>query len=91
MWMPTAPSKRKALIPGARRDAAITRLEAAVALQALTALIGASDNGKSSVVLAGLAPRTMQRYVDVQRLLIIGIVEAGGSTIGSCVPIGAAE
>jgi formylglycine-generating enzyme required for sulfatase activity len=39
------------------RDAAIARLEAAVTKQALTALVGASGSGKSSVVLAGLAPR----------------------------------
>jgi formylglycine-generating enzyme required for sulfatase activity len=39
------------------RNAAIARLEAAVTKQALTALVGASGSGKSSVVLAGLAPR----------------------------------
>jgi len=39
------------------RDAAIARLETAVTQQALTALVGASGSGKSSVVLAGLAPR----------------------------------
>ena len=39
------------------RDAAITRLAAAVGQQSLTALVGASGSGKSSVVLAGLAPR----------------------------------
>jgi hypothetical protein len=39
------------------RDAAITRLAESVGRQSLTALIGASGSGKSSVVLAGLAPR----------------------------------
>jgi formylglycine-generating enzyme required for sulfatase activity len=39
------------------RDAAIARLETAVARQPLTALISASGTGKSSIVLAGLAPR----------------------------------
>src|SRR5215831_6498080 len=39
------------------RDTAITRLVEAVNRQSLTALIGASGSGKSSVVLAGLAPR----------------------------------
>jgi Novel STAND NTPase 1 len=39
------------------RDAAITRLSEAVGRQSLTALVGASGSGKSSVVLAGLAPR----------------------------------
>jgi hypothetical protein len=39
------------------RGAAITRLAAAVSRQTLTALVGASGSGKSSVVLAGLAPR----------------------------------
>jgi hypothetical protein len=39
------------------RDAAIERLVEAVGRQSLTALIGASGSGKSSVVLAGLAPR----------------------------------
>jgi tetratricopeptide (TPR) repeat protein len=39
------------------RDAAIGRLEQAVAGQNFTALVGASGSGKSSVVLAGLAPR----------------------------------
>jgi WD40 repeat protein len=39
------------------RDAAIARLAEAVSLQSLTALVGASGSGKSSVVLAGLAPR----------------------------------
>jgi hypothetical protein len=39
------------------RDAAITRLAQAVERQSFTALIGASGSGKSSVVLAGLAPR----------------------------------
>ena len=39
------------------RDAAIARLEAAVARRTLMALVGASGSGKSSVVLAGLAPR----------------------------------
>jgi choline dehydrogenase-like flavoprotein len=38
------------------RDAAITRLAEAVGLRSLTALVGASGSGKSSVVLAGLAP-----------------------------------
>ena len=38
------------------RDTAITRLSAAVRQQSLTALVGASGTGKSSVVLAGLAP-----------------------------------
>lgn len=38
------------------RDAAITRLVEAVGQQSLTALVGASGSGKSSVVLAGLAP-----------------------------------
>jgi hypothetical protein len=39
------------------RDAAIGRLMAAVGRQSFTALVGASGSGKSSVVLAGLAPR----------------------------------
>ena len=39
------------------RDRAITRLVEEVGRQSLTALIGASGSGKSSVVLAGLAPR----------------------------------
>jgi hypothetical protein len=39
------------------RDAAITRLVEAVGRQSLTALVGSSSNGKSSVILAGLAPR----------------------------------
>jgi hypothetical protein len=39
------------------RDAAITRLMEAVERQSFTALVGASGSGKSSVVLAGLAPR----------------------------------
>src|SRR5215475_8761038 len=38
------------------RDAAITRLAEAVGRQSFTALVGASGSGKSSVVLAGLAP-----------------------------------
>jgi hypothetical protein len=39
------------------RDAAIERLAEAVGRQSLTTLVGASGSGKSSVVLAGLAPR----------------------------------
>jgi WD40 repeat protein len=39
------------------RDAAITRLAEAMGRQSFTALMGASGSGKSSVVLAGLAPR----------------------------------
>jgi formylglycine-generating enzyme required for sulfatase activity len=39
------------------RTTAIARLKAAVTRQALTALVGASGTGKSSVVLAGLAPQ----------------------------------
>jgi formylglycine-generating enzyme required for sulfatase activity len=39
------------------RDKAVAALEAAVGRQQLTALVGASGTGKSSVVLAGLAPR----------------------------------
>jgi hypothetical protein len=39
------------------RDTAIARLAQAVGGQSLTALVGASGSGKSSVVLAGLAPR----------------------------------
>jgi WD40 repeat protein len=39
------------------RDAAIGRLTTAVSEQSFTALIGSSGSGKSSVVLAGLAPR----------------------------------
>jgi formylglycine-generating enzyme required for sulfatase activity len=39
------------------RDGAITRLAEAVGRQSFTALVGASGSGKSSVVLAGLAPR----------------------------------
>jgi hypothetical protein len=39
------------------RDAAIAPLADAVGRQSLTALVGASGSGKSSVVLAGLAPR----------------------------------
>jgi hypothetical protein len=38
------------------RDAAIARLAEAVGHQSFTALVGASGSGKSSVVLAGLAP-----------------------------------
>jgi conflict system STAND superfamily ATPase/WD40 domain-containing protein len=38
------------------RDAAIARLTEAVGRHSLTALVGASGSGKSSVVLAGLAP-----------------------------------
>ena len=38
------------------RDAAIDHLAEAVGRQSLTALVGASGSGKSSVVLAGLAP-----------------------------------
>ena len=43
------------------REQTITRLVAAVSNQALTALVGASGSGKSSVVLAGLAPRLHQQ------------------------------
>jgi hypothetical protein len=39
------------------RERAIARLQEAVNRQSLTALVGASGSGKSSVVLAGLAPR----------------------------------
>jgi len=39
------------------RDEAIGALERAVAKRTFTALVGASGSGKSSVVLAGLAPR----------------------------------
>jgi hypothetical protein len=39
------------------RDAAIASLAKAVDQRSLTALVGASGSGKSSVVLAGLAPR----------------------------------
>ena len=39
------------------RDEAIAALERAVAKRTFTALVGASGSGKSSVVLAGLAPR----------------------------------
>jgi hypothetical protein len=39
------------------RDEAIDKLLTAVSRQSLTALVGASGSGKSSVVLAGLAPR----------------------------------
>lgn len=39
------------------RDEAISQLVTAVSRQPLTALVGASGSGKSSVVLAGLAPR----------------------------------
>ena len=39
------------------RDAAIARLVDAVGRQSFTALVGASGSGKSSVVLAGVAPR----------------------------------
>jgi WD domain, G-beta repeat len=42
------------------RDEAIGKLAAAVGRQSLTALVGASGSGKSSVVLAGLAPRLHQ-------------------------------
>lgn len=38
------------------RDTAIERLSRAVGRQGLTALVGASGTGKSSIVLAGLAP-----------------------------------
>lgn len=43
------------------RDAAITRLETAVGRSTMTTLVGASGSGKSSVVLAGLAPRLHAR------------------------------
>jgi formylglycine-generating enzyme required for sulfatase activity len=43
------------------REKAITALQVAVTRQPLTALIGASGTGKSSVVLAGLAPRLHAR------------------------------
>src|SRR5215467_13144809 len=43
------------------RDGTIDRLETAVTHRALTALVGASGTGKSSVVLAGLAPRLHAR------------------------------
>ena len=43
------------------RDVVIERLEAAVARHSFTALVGASGSGKSSVVLAGLAPRLHAR------------------------------
>lgn len=39
------------------RDEAIGKLVTAVSRQSLTAVVGASGSGKSSVVLAGLAPR----------------------------------
>jgi hypothetical protein len=39
------------------RERAIQALESAVAKRSFTALVGASGSGKSSVVLAGLAPR----------------------------------
>jgi hypothetical protein len=39
------------------RETAIARLQTSVQNRALTALVGASGSGKSSVVLAGLAPR----------------------------------
>lgn len=39
------------------RDATIDRLVAAIGTQSFTALVGSSGSGKSSVVLAGLAPR----------------------------------
>jgi hypothetical protein len=39
------------------REQATARLQEAVGRQSLTALVGASGSGKSSVVLAGLAPR----------------------------------
>jgi hypothetical protein len=39
------------------RNAAIERLEVAITKRVLTALVGDSGSGKSSVVLAGLAPR----------------------------------
>lgn len=39
------------------REKAIAALESAVARRSFTALVGASGSGKSSVVLAGLAPR----------------------------------
>jgi len=43
------------------REAAITRLSKAIGRQSLTALVGASGSGKSSVVLAGLAPACRRR------------------------------
>ena len=43
------------------RDAEIDRLELSVTTRSLTVLIGASGSGKSSVVLAGLAPRLHAR------------------------------
>ena len=43
------------------RDAAIDGLMAAVEAKNFTALVGASGSGKSSVVLAGLAPRLLNR------------------------------
>jgi hypothetical protein len=42
------------------RDRAIGNLVEAISRQSLTALVGASGSGKSSVVLAGLAPRLHQ-------------------------------
>ena len=39
------------------RDEAILALERAISKRSFTALVGASGSGKSSVVLAGLAPR----------------------------------
>jgi ABC-type enterochelin transport system ATPase subunit len=43
------------------RSSTIARLETAVARHTLTALVGPSGSGKSSVVLAGLAPRLHAR------------------------------
>ena len=43
------------------RDRAIVRLVEAVSKHDLTALVGASGSGKSSVVLAGLAPRLAEQ------------------------------
>jgi ABC-type transport system involved in cytochrome bd biosynthesis fused ATPase/permease subunit len=47
------------------RDAAITHLEQAVQRHSLTALVGASGCGKSSVVLAGLAPTGERQWRSV--------------------------
>ena len=55
------------------RDVVIVRLEEAVSRQSFTALVGASGSGKSSVVLAGLAPR-------------LHVAEAGASPISASPP-----
>ena len=51
------------------REQAIQALVTAVSKRSFTALVGASGSGKSSVVLAGLAPRLETRVDGVQPIL----------------------